>query len=87
MAGVLLLSRSTRPCELMHGHARTFSEQVIASIIDDCRGGLSDAAFRTAQPIGGLSCFCFVCIPLCISHHIHICSSIELKICTLVPFV
>ena len=53
MAGVALLSRSTRPCESMHGHARTFSEHVIASIIDDSRCMMSDVAFRTAPPIGG----------------------------------
>ena len=57
MAGVVLLSRSTRPCESMHGHARTFSEQAIASIIDDSRCGMSDIAFRAAPPIGGLSCY------------------------------
>ena len=57
MAGVVLLSRSTRPCESMHGHAQTFSEQVIESIIDDSRCGMSGVAFRTAQPIDGLSCF------------------------------
>ena len=32
MAGVMLLSRSTCPCESMHGHVRTFSEQVITSV-------------------------------------------------------
>ena len=53
-AGVLL-SRSTCPCESMHGHAQTFSEQVIASIIDDSRCGMSDVAFRVAPPIGGPS--------------------------------
>ena len=59
MAGVILLSRSSRPCESMHGHARTFSEQVITSIIDDSRCGMSDLAFRTAPPIGGPPCFIF----------------------------
>ena len=34
-----------------------FSEQVIASIIDDSRCGMSDVVFHTAPPIGGLSCF------------------------------
>ena len=29
----------------------------IASIIDDSRCGTSDVAFRTAPPVGGLSCF------------------------------
>ena len=56
MAGVVLLLRSIRPCESMHGNARTFSEQVIASIIDDSRCGMSDVAFRTTPPIGGPSC-------------------------------
>ena len=56
MAGVVLLSRSTHPCEPMHGRARTFSEQVIPSIIYDLRCGISDVAFRTAPPFGGLSC-------------------------------
>ena len=32
-----------------------FSEQVIASIIDDSRYWMNDVAFRTAPPIGGLS--------------------------------
>ena len=32
----------------MHGHARTFSEQVKASIIDDSHCWMSDVAFRTA---------------------------------------
>ena len=42
----------------MHGHASTFSEQVLASIIitDDSGCGMSDVAFRTVPPIGGLSC-------------------------------
>ena len=35
----------------------TFSEQVIASIVDDSRCGMSNIAFRTAPPIGGLSCW------------------------------
>ena len=48
MAGVVLLSWSTRT--VMH-------EQVIASIIDDNCCGMNDVAFRTAPPIGGLSCF------------------------------
>ena len=52
-----MLLRSTRPCEMTHGHARMFSEQVVPSIIDDSRRGMSDIAFRTAPPIGGLSCF------------------------------
>ena len=56
MAGVVLLSRSTRPCDSMHGHAWSFSEQVIASVIDDSRCGMSDVAFRTVQPVDGLSC-------------------------------
>ena len=34
LADVMLLLRSTRPCESMPGHAHMFSEQVIASIID-----------------------------------------------------
>ena len=59
MAGVVLLSWSIRPCESMHGNARTFSEQVIASIIYDSRGGMSDVAFRTAPPIGEPSCLNF----------------------------
>ena len=33
-----------------------FSEQVIASIIDHGRCGMSDVVFRTAPPIDGLSC-------------------------------
>ena len=36
--------------------AWTFAEQVIASIIDDSRCGMSNMAFRTAPPICGLSC-------------------------------
>ena len=56
MPGVILLSQSPHPGESMHGHARTFSEQVIASIIDNSRCGISDVAFHTAPPIGGLSC-------------------------------
>ena len=56
MAGVILLSRSTRPCESTHGHAWAFSEQAIASNIDDSRYGMSDGAFRTVPPTGGLSC-------------------------------
>ena len=40
----------------MHGLAWTFSEQMIASIIDDSRCGIGDVAFHTAPPIGGLSC-------------------------------
>ena len=40
----------------MHGHAWTFSEQMIASIIDDSRCEMIGVAFRTAPPIGGLSC-------------------------------
>ena len=48
MAGVVLLSRSTRPCVSMHGHAWKFSEQMIASIIYDSRCEMSDVAFRTA---------------------------------------
>ena len=56
MAGVVLLSRSTSPCESMHGHSWTFSELVIASIIEDSRCGISDVAFHTAPRIGGLSC-------------------------------
>ena len=43
----------------MHGHARTFSEQVKASIIYDNRCGMSDVAFRTAPPIGGLFVYFF----------------------------
>ena len=56
IAGVILLSRSTamrvdaRSCMNVFG-------KVIASIIDDGRCGMSDVvAFRTAPPIGGLSC-------------------------------
>ena len=56
MAGVILLSRSTRQCESINGNARTFSEQVIASITFDSRCGMSDVAFRTPLPIGGPSC-------------------------------
>ena len=41
----------------MHGCAQTLSEQVLASIIYDGRSGMSVAAFRTAAPIGGLSCY------------------------------
>ena len=48
MAGVVLLSRSSRPRQLMHGNAWTFSEQSIASITDDSRRGMSDVAVRTA---------------------------------------
>ena len=51
MAGVVLLSQSIRPCE--SGNARTFSQKVI---VYDSRCGMSNAAFRTAPPIGGPSC-------------------------------
>ena len=55
------LSCSSRTCEFMHGRAKTFSQQVMESIIDDICSGISDVAFRTAQPIGGLSCsICFM---------------------------
>ena len=54
MAGVVLLSRSIRPCE--SGNARTFSQKVIASIVYDSRCGMSDVAFCTAPPLGGASC-------------------------------
>ena len=50
------MSRSTRPCELMRGNARTFSEHVIGTIIYDSRCELSDVANRSASPIGGPSC-------------------------------
>ena len=33
----------------------TFSELVIACIIDDSRSGISDVAFRAAPQIGGVS--------------------------------
>ena len=45
------------PCESMHGNARTFSEQVMASIINGSRCGRSDVAFRIAPPNGGPSCY------------------------------
>ena len=32
------------------------TSSLIASIIDDNRSGISDVVFRTASPIGGLSC-------------------------------
>ena len=57
-AGVVLLSRSIRQCQSIQGDARTFSEQVIDSIICDSRCGVSEVvAFRIAPPIGGPSCF------------------------------
>ena len=56
-----MLSRSIRPCESMHGHAQTFSEEVIASIIYDSRSGMSDVAFRTT---GGCSCIDILSWPL-----------------------
>ena len=41
----------------MHGRATTmFSEKVISNIIDDSRSVMSDVAFRTASPVGELSC-------------------------------
>ena len=52
MASFVLLSRSSRT----HWRATTFSEQVIASITDANRSGMSDIAFRTSPPIGWLSC-------------------------------
>ena len=52
-----MLSRSNRPSKSMQSHARMFSDQVNASIIYDRRCEISDVAFRTALPIGGLSCF------------------------------
>ena len=58
MAGVVLLSRSIRPWESMHGNARTFSEQVTASIKYDSSCVMSDVVFRAAPPIGGYSCIC-----------------------------
>ena len=36
------------------GVHNVFSEQVVPSIINDSRSGLSNLAFRTAPPIGGL---------------------------------
>ena len=41
---------------LVDARPRTFSEQVIASIKVDSRSGMRDVAFRTAPPIGELSC-------------------------------
>ena len=41
----------------MHERAKTVSQQVKESIADDSRFGIGDDAFRTAPPIGGLSCF------------------------------
>ena len=49
----------------MHGRAKTFSEQVIESIIDDSRSGMSGVAFRTVPPIGGLSCIILDCLFRC----------------------
>ena len=40
----------------VNSNARTFLEQVIASIICNSRCRMSDVAFRTAPPIGGHSC-------------------------------
>ena len=56
MAGLVLLLRSIRPCESMHGNARKFLEQVSTSIIYDSRCGMRDVTFRTAPPIGWPSC-------------------------------
>ena len=39
----------------MHGRAKTAFEQLITSIVDS-RSGNNDVAFRTAPPIGGISC-------------------------------
>ena len=41
----------------MRGRAKPFSEQVIESIIDGSRTGMSDVAFRLAPQIGGFYCF------------------------------
>ena len=41
----------------MHGRAKTFSEQVSESIIDDSRSGMSDVAFRTVLIKWWVSCF------------------------------
>ena len=38
----------------MHSQAWSSSEQVIASIVNESRCGMSDVAFRTAPPIGGI---------------------------------
>ena len=51
---VAAVNRSIRPCESMHGNARTFLEQVIASIIGDSRCGMSADAFRSRI---ALSCY------------------------------
>ena len=40
-------------CESIHGNARTFSEPVIASIIEGSRCGMSDVAFRIAHQLLG----------------------------------
>ena len=69
MAGVVLLSRSTRPYESMHGNAWTFSEQVVACIIYDSRCGMSYAAFRTAPQIDGPSCFFLLFLEIAIAPH------------------
>ena len=36
---------------MMHGRAKTFSEQAIESIIDGSRSGMSAFAFRTAHQL------------------------------------
>ena len=38
------------------GVHKRFQKQVIASIVDNSRSGMSVVAFCTAPPIGGLSC-------------------------------
>ena len=40
-----------------HRRAQMFAKQVIASTTHDGRSGMSVVEFRTAPPIGGLSCF------------------------------
>ena len=38
------------------GMLKAFSEQVTESVMDVSSSGMSDVAFRTASPIGALSC-------------------------------
>ena len=52
-------------------HKRFRNKQVIGSIIYSSRSGMSVVAFRTALPIGGLSCFVFSDTSSAINFRIH----------------
>ena len=53
----LIVVAVNSPTRVSHGNARTFSQNVIGSIVNDSRCRMRDVAFRTAPPIGDPSCF------------------------------